>query len=239
MKLPKIIAHRGFKASDETVENTIKSLKQAQQLEIYGTEFDVRMSLDGVPIIFHDETLLGHEISKTDYKNLFSAFKVGGLGFLPTLESFLTYGMKVPSHKLIMEIKNAEDIEEEFRLFQSVVYLIEKLRMQDRLEYISFSLNLCKMLKDWLNSAVVSYLNGDLSPLEISNLGLDGLNYEYKIWKKHPEWLDEAKQLGLLTGCWTVNDPKLFFELTESGIDSITTDKPDLFLDLLKNYGSK
>lgn len=236
MNKPKIIAHRGFWNTGDTTENTIKALRQAQQLPVYGTEFDVRMSLDGVPLIYHDEFIDGKEISKTDYKSLFSAFKVAGLGFLPTLEDFLTYGMKVPSHRLIMEIKDLSSKEEEFNLFQSVIYLIEKLRMQDRLEYLSFSLNICKLLKEWSPDAKVIYLNGELSPVEISELGLDGLDYEYEIWKNQPDWIDEAKNLGLETGCWTVDEPKEFFELAEWGIDFITTDKPDLFVDLMKDF---
>lgn len=238
MNRPKIIAHRGFHTSADTVENTIKSLKQAQQLDIYGTEFDVRMSVDGVPLVYHDEFLMDKEISKTDYKTLFSTFKVAGLGFLPTLENFLTYGMKVPSHKLVMEIKDLKSPEDEYNLFQSVIYLIEKLRMQDRLEYISFSLNICKMLKEWSPEAKVIYLNGDLSPQQIYDLGLDGLDYEYEVWKQHPEWFEGSRMLGLETGCWTVNEPKEFFELAELGIDFITTDKPDLLTDLMNEFQS-
>lgn len=231
MKRPKIIAHRGYWNTDDCVENTIKALKQAQQLDIYGSEFDVRMSKDGVPLIYHDEFLEGNEISKSDFKTLFSAFKVARHGFLPTLENYLTYGMKVPSHRLVMEIKDIDSIEEEFNLFQSVIYLIEKLRMQDRLEYISFSLNICRLLKEWSESAIVSYLGGDLSPIEISEYGLNGLNYEFKIWKQNPDWISESKKLRLRTGCWTVNDVKEFFELAEMGIDFVTTDRPDLLLD--------
>lgn len=235
MKKPKIIAHRGFWKTDNTIENTIKSLRQAQQLDIYGTEFDVRMSMDGVPLIFHDEFLEDLEISKTDYKSLFSAFRTFKSGFLPTLEQFLTYGMRVPSHKLLMEIKPANTEAEEKILVESVIYLIEKLRMRERLEYISFSLNICKLIKQWDNNANVKYLNGDLSPSEISEFGIDGMNYEYEIWKSKPEWIEEAKELNLSLGCWTVNEPEKLFELAQTGIEFITTDYPDFFIDLINS----
>lgn len=236
MKKPKIIAHRGFWNTEDTIENTIKSLKQAQQLPIYGCEFDVRMSVDGVPLIYHDEFLAGLEVSKTEYKTLFSAFKTSCGGFLPTLELFLTYGMKTPSQKLIMEVKDLSSKNEEKNLVESVIYLVEKLRMQDRIEYISFSKYICQLLKEWLPKVNIAYLKGDLTPKEIKDLGLTGLNYENFVLKQQPEWISEASELGLTTACWTVNDPNEFFEFAEMGIDFITTDRPDLFLDLLSEF---
>lgn len=52
---PWIIAHRG--ARDEAPENTLTALKQAFNYNIEGVEFDVQMSYDGVPVLYHDWTL--------------------------------------------------------------------------------------------------------------------------------------------------------------------------------------
>ena len=42
-----IIAHRGYwQTKPETTENSLQALENAQKLNIYGTEFDVRMSKD-------------------------------------------------------------------------------------------------------------------------------------------------------------------------------------------------
>lgn len=53
---PWIIAHRG--ARDQAPENTCSALEQALTYAIDGIEFDVQMSSDGEPVLYHDRTLL-------------------------------------------------------------------------------------------------------------------------------------------------------------------------------------
>lgn len=57
LQLPqnKVIAHRG--ASAFAPENTIASFEKAYQLGARMVEFDVMLSADGVPVIFHDDSL--------------------------------------------------------------------------------------------------------------------------------------------------------------------------------------
>jgi glycerophosphoryl diester phosphodiesterase len=52
---PKIMAHRG--ASIIAPENTLIAADTAAKMGAYGFESDLRISLDGVPFIMHDETL--------------------------------------------------------------------------------------------------------------------------------------------------------------------------------------
>ena len=54
---PKVIAHRGYWNCDGSAQNSIASLGKAQKLGIYGSEFDVWMTSDGVPVVFHDATV--------------------------------------------------------------------------------------------------------------------------------------------------------------------------------------
>lgn len=49
-----VIAHRGF--AEEGVENALSTLAAAVP-EADAVEFDVRVSADGVPVVFHDETV--------------------------------------------------------------------------------------------------------------------------------------------------------------------------------------
>jgi len=50
-----IIAHRG--ASAHAPENTFAAFRKALDVGADGIEFDVRLSQDGVPVVFHDEDL--------------------------------------------------------------------------------------------------------------------------------------------------------------------------------------
>ena len=53
--LPRVIGHRGAAAA--APENTLASLKKANELGARWVEFDVKLTRDRVPILFHDERL--------------------------------------------------------------------------------------------------------------------------------------------------------------------------------------
>jgi glycerophosphoryl diester phosphodiesterase len=59
----------------------------------------------------------------------------------------------------------------------------------------------------------VSYLNGELSPMELKELGFTGLDYHYKVLQSHPDWVKDCKVLGMTSNVWTVDDPKLMEEI--------------------------
>ncbi len=55
LKLPKIIGHRGCAAY--APENTLEGIHSAADMGIEWVEFDVKLTKDQVPILFHDDTL--------------------------------------------------------------------------------------------------------------------------------------------------------------------------------------
>ena len=55
INLPKLIGHRGVK--DLSPENTIESINLAIKLGLNWVEFDVKITKDLIPILFHDHTL--------------------------------------------------------------------------------------------------------------------------------------------------------------------------------------
>lgn len=230
MKSPQIIAHRGFWETGKVTENSLESLQKAQELAIYGSEFDVRMTQDGVVVVHHDPKMDGISIAETEFQNLLNhQISIGKS--LPTLEEFLIQGKENKHLVLVIEIKDLENLKDEVRTTNSVLDLINKHEMWNQIECISFSLEVCKHLKRERNSLKVKYLNGDLNPQTISDLGIDGINYEDRVFQEHPNWISEAKKLGITTGCWTVNNPDMFKELRQKGIDFITTDFPKAFLE--------
>jgi glycerophosphoryl diester phosphodiesterase len=222
-----IIAHRGFfQAQPPTTENSLQSLKNAQNLKIYGSEFDVRMSKDGILVINHDEHHAKMTIAETDFKDL-RAVKLANGENLPTLEEYLGQGKKDRSLKLIVEIKPAQTPELENELVLKTLNVIKKMKLENQCEFISFSLHICKEIKKAEPKFKVQYLNGELSPAEIKKLGLDGIDYHYSIFAKNPTWIAEANSLGLITNAWTVNDEKVFQFLKEQKINFVTTNIPD------------
>ena len=53
--LPPVIGHRGAAAA--APENTLASLRKAKELGATWVEFDVKLTRDGHPVLFHDDRL--------------------------------------------------------------------------------------------------------------------------------------------------------------------------------------
>jgi len=222
-----IIAHRGyFQTQPPTTENSVTALQNAQKLKIYGSEFDVRMSKDGVLVINHDEHHGKMEISETDFKEL-AKLKLSNGEKYPTLKDYLKSGKKDKALKLIVEIKPAKTEALENELVEKTIAMIKSMKIESQCEYISFSLNICKQIKKIAPDFKVQYLRGELSPQQIKEEGLDGLDYHYSVFQKNPTWISEANALGLITNSWTVNDVEIYNELKKQGVKFVTTNIPD------------
>lgn len=52
---PRVIGHRG--AARHAPENTLAGLRMAASMGVACVEFDVRLTKDGVPVLFHDDTV--------------------------------------------------------------------------------------------------------------------------------------------------------------------------------------
>ena len=222
-----IIAHRGYwNTQPKTSENSIKALENAQRLKIYGSEFDVRMTKDGILVINHDEHHGKMTIEETDFRDL-RKLKLSNGEKLPTLKDYLRQGKKDPSLMMIIEIKPVKSQEKENEIVAKTIRMVQGMKLDSQSEFISFSLNVCKEIKKVEPKFKVQYLNGELSPDQIKNEGLDGLDYHYSVFQKNPTWISEANSLGLITNSWTVDDVKIYEELKNQGINFITTNIPD------------
>src|SRR5690606_10674454 len=85
-------------------------------------------------------------------------------------------------------------------------------------------------------SAATQYLTGDKSPAEVKAAGITGLDYHYSVYKQHPEWIEQARQLGLILNAWTVNDAETMDWLLAQNFNFITTDHPELLLERFKIF---
>jgi glycerophosphoryl diester phosphodiesterase len=57
--------------------------------------------------------------------------------------------------------------------------------------------------------------------------GIQGMDYNFSVYKKHPEWIARAKELGIVLNVWTVNDLAMMKGFLEQGFDLITTNEPE------------
>ena len=63
--------------------------------------------------------------------------------------------------------------------------------------------------------------------------GINGIDYHFSKFQKHPEWVQEAKELGMSVNAWTVDKPKDIREMIALGVEQITTNDPALVRDLI------
>ncbi|AQX05664.1 glycerophosphodiester phosphodiesterase [Elizabethkingia meningoseptica] len=228
MAQTQIIAHRGFWKTEGSAQNSIHALQGAQKLKVYGSEFDVRLTKDGVVVVNHDEDINKVNIAETPFKELRKQ-KLANGEVIPTLEEYLKQGKKDPALQMILEIKPLASEASEKESVEKSLALVKKNKLENQTQYISFSLFVCKELKRLNPKAKVQYLKGDLSPKEIKDLGIDGIDYHYSVFEKNPTWLKEAQDLKLITNAWTVDSPDIFQKLKAQGIDFVTTNVPDVF----------
>ncbi|MEJ7779804.1 MAG: glycerophosphodiester phosphodiesterase family protein [Daejeonella sp.] len=229
----KVIAHRGAWKNTGAAENSISALDHAVRLGCQGSEFDVHMTADSVLVINHDPTIQGKTIA-TSSSNELARLKLSSGEFMPTLEAYLKAGLKQNSTKLVLEIKPTTSRERALQLSKKVVELVQSLKAQAWIDYISFDYNICLEVQRLDPYARVAYLNGDKSPDVLAADKLWGFDYHFSVFKKNEGWIEEAKQKGLTINAWTVNDQETMKWFLDRKIDFITTNEPELLLKMIK-----
>ena len=103
-----IIAHRGFWNTDGSAQNSLTALLKANEIKTYGSELDIWLSSDGVPVVNHDAhvTLNGEQLIVQDTPiDVLTQVKLSNGENLPTLESYLDAFEDWHKTKLIRELK--------------------------------------------------------------------------------------------------------------------------------------
>lgn len=232
---PRVVAHRGHWRTEGSAQNSITSFQKAANIGCWGSEFDVWVTADGVPVVFHDGTIDGIRIEDTTYATLMNHRLANG-EFIPTLQQYLLEAQRWPDCRLIFEVKPHRNAKRDALISELSVELVNMLGLASRTDYISFSKNACKRLHELAPEAHVAYLNGDLSPEQIKEMGLTGIDYSIKTFEKHPEWPLEAKKFGLEVNVWTVDGEEDLARYAKMpGIDIITTNDPEILIKIIKN----
>ena len=231
-----VIAHRGAFKKNGFPENSIASLREAIRLNCAGSEFDVRMTADSVLVVNHDPHYQGMLIEATPYAVLAKQPLSNG-EVLPTLASYLRAGQQdKPSTRLILEIKPSDIKTTERRdlIAKAVLNAVQEAGVEAYTEYISFDYDQLLVLKQREKKAKAHYLNGDRSPEQVAKDGIDGIDYNFSVFQKNPDWIAQAKRLKLVLNAWTVNDMAQLDWFLLQKFDFITTNEPELLFERVK-----
>lgn len=232
-----IIAHRGYWKTEGSAQNSIAALMKADSINVFGSEVDIWISSDGVPVVNHDADveINGKKvvIETTPFATLRQA-KLSNGEPLPTVEEYLNAFEKCKNIKLIIEFKNHKSLVRENELAKKVIDMVNERGLQDKVEYISFGINFVTQVRKLAPQAKVYYLNGDLTPQTLAALGAAGFDYHLNVLYKHPQWVKQAHELGMKVNVWTVNKPEDIQKMIDLKVDFITTDEPLLVREMLK-----
>jgi len=215
------IAHRGASAYEP--ENTLRSFERAIELKADMIELDVRQSIDGQLVVMHDETVdrttdsTGLVALKTlsELKDL----NAGKGERIPTLNEVIQLG--IGRAKFVLELK-------ENGVEDKVIELIRKNDLLDEAFIVSFKANRLKMIKE-LEPKVKTglILVTSLDPIRLAkNCGAEVIA-PFR-WFVTKALVDRARENGLHTFTWTVDETLKARGLKEKGVSGIVTNKPDI-----------
>lgn len=222
-----IVAHRGWWKGN--AENSIASLAKAQEFGCWGSEFDLHLTADGVVVVNHDRTAKGIDIEKSPLETVRTVTLANG-ETIPTLDEYLAQGDKSPDCVLVLELKPHDTPEQENALVDGCLKALRAHRMYDpdRIAFISFSHHICRELARKAPRFTVQYLSGDIAPADLHKEGINGIDYHFSVFYKHPEWVQEAHRLGMSVNVWTVDSRTDLEAMRDLGVDQITTNDPAL-----------
>jgi len=237
-----IVAHRGYWISEQGGQshNSIASLKAAQDLQFWGSEFDVNLTADGQLLVYHDGSVVVDGERKAFSDNPASAFKNAKLPNgenIPTLDEYLDQFSKTKT-RLVFELKPHKEALERKAVELSIKALKEHgLFNPKRVIFISFSKNECLYFMELAPGFTVQYLDTDLSPKESKALGINGVDTHFS--RVNPEYMAQAEECGMDVNAWTIDNPDDMKRMIELGVKYITTNQPEITRKVIKEMGLK
>ncbi|WPO77571.1 glycerophosphodiester phosphodiesterase family protein [Flavobacterium sp. KACC 22761] len=230
-----IVAHRGAWKKNNLPENSIASLRHAIDLKLPGSEFDVWRTADDSLVINHDAHFNKLLIEQTNYADLIK-FQLSNGEKLPTLHEYISEGKRKNKRTLLVcEIKPSEISKERGKETAiRAVEVIKKLKADRITCYISFDYDILKQIRAIDAKTSLQYLEGNKSPKEVKADNINGVDYHFSVFQKHPEWIQEAKDNNIILNAWTVNDAKDMDWIIENKFNYITTNEPELLKERVK-----
>jgi glycerophosphoryl diester phosphodiesterase len=244
------VAHRGGAAL--APENTLAAFRNALNFPVDAIELDVHMSCDGQAIVFHDYTVNkrtnGHgNILDLDFAYLRSlnaaAHFPGGWPQpeqIPTLREVLDLAR---GHvQVYIEIKQSKrgDVYASYpHIAEAVIADVRAADMLDQVLVMSFDWSVLPQIKELELDVQTGALVSDerwkpqaehaLDTLieQVTALGCNWINMDAHLFTA--DMAGAAHQHRFQLGVWTVNSVYEMHRFIKAGVDSITSDRPDLF----------
>lgn len=240
---PWAIGHRG---SLYAVENTTEAVEAAAKQGADYAEIDVQLSKDGIPVVFHDDTLsrlagVSEKVEDLTVKELKQQRLTvhSEEGKIPTFEEMIhaALGAEKPVG-LLVELKPTQENKEE--LVRKVIETVETCNAQRQCIFMSLDHESVRMLKAERPKWWVGYcIYGGAGKIEdaVWEYEIDFLAVEEGLASN--SFLERARNSWLPVYIWTANNFDDMESYLQMGALGIITDMPDLARREIDEYGKQ
>lgn len=235
LELPLVMGHRG--AAADAPENTLASIRKAAEAGARWVEFDIMLTGDGRPVLYHDDSLLritGRKADMADTPYAVLRTLDAGSWFdssfagegVPSLEQALTLLWSLDLQANI-EIKSTpgRDVETAEAALKTVAALLPADRSPPLISSFSrMSLAAARVLQpQWPRALIANRLPPDWQAA-LASLGCASFHLNYRLIK--PALVAEIQAAGYGLATYTINDTRRARRLIKLGVDCLITDKP-------------
>jgi glycerophosphoryl diester phosphodiesterase len=223
----KIYAHRG--ASYDFPEMTMLAYENAVKQGADGFECDLRLTKDGVAVLWHDADLKRRAdndaiVSETKFKKLKAIYPQ-----LVTLDQFLDFGIN-EKKSLLLETKHPVPSHTEVEK-----HVVEKLHKEAKrieksgidITVMSFSWFAVERVKQLDRSIALTYLIRETTPrLSTKYTSAHSIGPGIAQLRKKPALAQQIKSAGKKLNVWTVDEPSDIILCRHLGVDNLITNRP-------------
>ena len=245
---PLVIAHRG--GALESTENTLDAFQRAVKIGADGIETDIRLTRDGIVVIYHDEYFGRVEglperqrtrlISSLTYSEVTAQTLIpvgddNGSRRVPTLNELLG---NVRSVLLNIELKRGARFDE---LVNKTIAALKGYPELDRVILETPDLETAQKVRAAIGFRLKLHINPGyddtvpyLQSLErVLKFRPHSVSVSFK--KLSREIVEIAHKAGVEVWVWTVNSPDIAKAMALLGVDAVKTDRPTTLLNLFRN----
>ncbi len=244
-----LYAHRG--ANLALPENTMEAFRQGLLDGATALEFDVRLTSDGVIVVFHDDDgwRMAQEksmVAETSWDTMSKWDLKKGLSLDPVNAHFLDQAFRVPLLDEVLEafpqiFLNIDIKPSNLRTVSLVMELIRQQKATQRVRLTSFSWRVHEMLHDlryeglvglsWLEVMAVYFVpEAFLEKMRLKGRAIQiPMSWGF-VRLDSPKFIEKCHRLGLTVDYWTINNREDAKRLIHAGADGIMSDDPATIL---------
>jgi glycerophosphoryl diester phosphodiesterase len=223
----KIYAHRG--ASHDFPEMTMVAYENAVKQGADGFECDLRLTKDGVAVLWHDADLKRRAnneavVHESTYTQLAAIYPQ-----IVTLDQFIDFGI-TEKKSLLLETKHPVPSRTEIEN-----HVVQKLHKEAKriekagidITVMSFSWFAVERVKQIDKSIALTYLIRETTPrLSVRYTSAHSIGPGIAQLRKKPALAQQIKSAGKKLNVWTVDEPSDIILCRHLGVDNLITNRP-------------